>query len=147
MLEHSPVAPPWLVLPMAVVSVLLVLVHLSLLHDPAVRDSMPISRQRLRTAGGVITLFTIVVLAYSFGIVTPADPRAFAMAWLASIGLLGMVVMVATLDAANSLRLHLRECVRQRRHRRDELERLRLTVRELVGREAGAGDVSSGHDR
>lgn len=148
MFESSTIAPAWLVLPMAGVSLLAVLVHLSMLHSAEVAGSMPLSRHRLRTAGGVVTLMTIPVLAYSFGVVTPADPRAFTMAWSASMGLLGMLVVIAGLDALNSMRVHRRELRRLRAKRRDAMAELDMMV--LAHRRSDAGsasDVSSQHDR
>lgn len=125
----SPIAPWWLVLPMAALSVVIVLIHLSALADRAHNEHVPLSRRRLRTAGGVVTLITIPVLAYSFGITTPADARDFALSWAASVGLLGMIVIIASLDALNSIRLHHRTANRHARKRDELLAELRAALR------------------
>lgn len=104
-MQH-PVAPAWVVFPLAVLTGLIVLLHLSMMHDPKVFEQMPLSRRRLRTAGGVVALVAVPVLAYAFGIVTPSDPAAFTMAWSASVGILGMIVMIAAMDSLNSIRIH-----------------------------------------
>jgi hypothetical protein len=104
-MQH-PVAPAWVVFPLAVLTGLIVLLHLSMMHDPKVFEQMPLSRRRLRTAGGVVALVAVPVLAYAFGIVTPSDPAAFTMAWSASVGILGMIVMIAAMDSLNSVRIH-----------------------------------------
>jgi len=123
-------------------------VHLAMLHTSEVAGSMPLSRHRLRTAGGVVTLISIPLLAYSFGVVTPADPRAFTMAWSASMGLLGLIVMIAGLDALNSMRVHRHELRRLRSKRRNAMAELDAMVLEHRLGDAGSGsDVSSQHDR
>lgn len=148
MLEASTIAPAWVVLPMACVALLAVLVHLAMLHSAEVAASMPLSRHRLRTAGGVVTLIAIPVLAYSFGVVTPADPRAFTMAWSASMGLLGMIVLIAGVDALNSVRVHRRELRLLRAGRREAMAQLDAIVRQHRAGDAGLeSDVSSSHGR
>ncbi len=147
MIEHQAIAPAWVVLPIAVVALLASLVHLSMLHDPEVISEMPLSRRRLRTAGGVLTLITIPLLAYSFGIVTPADPRAFTMAWSASMGLLGMIVLVAALDALNSVVVHRRDLARHREQRRQTMQELAASMKlDHATRTAANRHVSSDHD-
>lgn len=143
MLSDAPVAPAWLVLPMAVSAVLIVLVHLSALHDRAHNTHIPLSRRRLRTAGGVVTLITIPVLAYAFGIATPVDAKGFTMSWAASVGLLGMIVIVAGLDALNSIRLHRHTADRTERKRDELLAQLHAALHSTSRDE----DLPSEHDR
>ncbi len=123
------IAPAWLVLPMAGLAVVATLVHLSMLNDPEASAGVPLSRRRIRNATGAVTLITIMVLAYAFGVVTLSEPRAFAMAWSASMGLLGLVVLLACCDAMNSLRLHRRDVRRLRSARRASLEDLAVKLR------------------
>ncbi|MFO7253458.1 MAG: hypothetical protein DIU60_022165 [Actinomycetes bacterium] len=75
---------------------------LALQRDP----DIPPVRRRIRTANGVLMMFTTALLAYAISVVTPATPSAFALAWLAVVGLLAIIITVALLDAAHTLRLH-----------------------------------------
>jgi len=101
----TPIAPTWLVLPMALVTMVLIAGHLQ-----AVRIAdMPESRRRIRSAADVVMLVLSALLAYAFGIATPAHPRLFTLAWSACIGLLVVVLLLAFMDSANNLRLHRRE--------------------------------------
>lgn len=120
----SPIAPTWLVLPMALVTMVMIAGHLQ-----AVRVApMPESRRRIRSAADVVMLVLAALLAYAFGIATPAQPRLFTLAWSACIGLLFLVLLLAFMDSANNLRLHRREM----RALRDESRVARQKLAELA---------------
>ncbi len=116
-LSTSPLAPAWLILPMAVVTLLVLAGHMHAMHTAT---GLPTSRRRIRSINAGLMLVTIPVLAYAFGIATPARTHAFALAWSASALLLGLIVMVALADVVNTWRLHA-----------GERERLKLQMRAL----------------
>ncbi|HEX8877627.1 MAG TPA: hypothetical protein VF777_12830 [Phycisphaerales bacterium] len=102
---HTPLLPPWVVLPVAVVMLLVVAVHLLVItHAP-----MPESRRRIRLANGWIMLLLVPLGAAAFGVVTPGDPRTFLIVWLLVIFMLIMLIVLATLDVFNTGRLYRRE--------------------------------------
>lgn len=96
------VAPVWAVVPMAIAAIIAVCAHLAVVGaDPTI----PRSRRRLRTACGVVMLAASVELAYASAFVSPANPRAFAFAWVVATALLLCVVGLALVDMLNSFRL------------------------------------------
>lgn len=119
MLASETLAHPWVVMPMAILSLLVVAGHLSLLA----RSDMPPSRVRIRTANGLVMLLSLPVAAYALAIAKPAvDQRAFVIAWTMTAGMITIVLLLALLDIANTWRLHRRE-VRVLRERLDEARR------------------------
>lgn len=103
LLSTAPLAPRWLVFPLAGFSLVVVLWHLWAI----IRTHMPPSRRRIRLANGLIMLMLIPLITLAFGVLAPADARPFVIAWLGVIGLLGLMVLMAMLDSANTARLHL----------------------------------------
>jgi hypothetical protein len=99
------IAPAWFVLPLSALALLVVAGHWVALG----RADMPMTRKRLRSANGLVMLFSIPVLAYSFGIADTAQPRRFVLAWMLSAGLLVIVLALAGLDLLYTLRLALAE--------------------------------------
>ncbi|MEM9066308.1 MAG: hypothetical protein AAGB51_12550 [Planctomycetota bacterium] len=132
----DPLAPSWLVLPLALVAMVLIAGHLL-----AVRGAdMPESRRRIRSAADVVMLVLSPILAYAFGIATPADTRTFTLVWAACVGLLFAVILLAFLDSANNVRLHrreLRQLGREARATREEIHAA-LRARARGDREADA---------
>ena len=102
MIETSPILPIWLVAPMAGVTMLLLACHLTALHA----SDMPVSRQRIRVANGVLMMFVTPLLAYVLGYATPGDPGPFVMGWTSVSVMLLMILMLAVLDMLNTARLH-----------------------------------------
>ncbi len=51
-------------------------------------------------------MFAIPLLAYGFGFATMDDPGLFAIVWIVVIGLISGILMLAGLDAINTMRLH-----------------------------------------
>lgn len=103
-MEYGPIAPTWFVLPLAMVALLVVAAHLIVLREHAI-GKMPESRRQIRMITGWVMMFTIPVLAYGFGIVSPTKEHEFLTAWTAIVGLLGAIVLMACVDALNSIRL------------------------------------------
>lgn len=134
-LSSQPLAPAWLVLPMAVVTLLVLAAHVQAMHAQA---SMPRSRRRIRTINGALMLVTVPVLAYAFGIATPARTQLFAASWSAASVLLALIIAVAMVDVANTWRLHAEE-----RARLDaQIKGLRAAARREVQRRRRGGPSS-----
>ncbi|MBC7773486.1 MAG: hypothetical protein H7210_13395 [Pyrinomonadaceae bacterium] len=109
-LASNPILPPWVVLPMAVVTMLVISWHVLAIQ----RATMPASRKRIRTANGLLMLLVTALLAYALSIMNAAVPRGaavddvrlFVLVWALIMGLLPMVIGLAMLDALNNIRLH-----------------------------------------
>lgn len=93
--QQPPLAPGWVVLPLALVALLVVGTHWILLGRAA---GVPPIRRSLRSANGLVMMLAIPVLAYGFGIVSPSNGRAFALTWILATGLLAMVLILAVAD-------------------------------------------------
>jgi drug/metabolite transporter (DMT)-like permease len=117
--RSTPLAPAWLVLPMAAIVMLILAGHCQALQ----RVDMPESRRRIRTAGDLLMLGVAPLLAYAFAIDRGDDPRTFVIVWALIVGLLALIILVATIDAANNMRLA-----------RLMRERLRKEKREIFAR-------------
>jgi len=88
-------------MPLAGLAMLLVASHVS-----ATERIEPLSRRRIRLANGWVMLVTIPLIAAGFSLIAPyTQSRAFAMVWLAVIGLLCISVMLAMIDIVNTIRL------------------------------------------
>lgn len=96
------VLPPIVVLPVAALAVLVVSAHLLTMH--AATD-VPLSRRRIRMAGGGVMLATTLALAYAFSYARPDDPVRFTAVWTGAIMMLVMVLFLGGLDALNNVRL------------------------------------------
>ncbi len=105
----SPAFPPWIILPLALVAMLIVSAHVTLTQASAA----PRSRKRLRIANGWVMLITLPLLAAGVSLVTPdRSPRLFVLTWIGVALLLTLSILLAMLDAANTVRL-----VRAEKHR------------------------------
>jgi len=104
-MPSDPIAPAWIVLPLALIALVIQAGYLLALKELP-KKMMPPSRRRIRTASGWLSMFAIPLIAYGFGIATTDDPRMFAIVWMVVIGLISGILMLAGLDAINSMRLH-----------------------------------------
>lgn len=104
-ITYTPLAPLWLIAPLAVLAMLAIAGHVLLLW----KAHIPASRRRIRLVNGVVMLFATPIAVYAFGIVTPAQASLFQFAWLMTAGLLLIILLLAILDALNSLRVHASE--------------------------------------
>lgn len=118
-LAAGSLAPGWLVLPLAFLALLATAAHIIALRE-APAGALPESRRRIRVATGWVIMPTIPLTAYAFGIAAPARPGAFMTVWTAVVGLLAVIMLLAFLDALNTVRLH-----------RVETRRLRREIHEL----------------
>jgi len=114
-LPTAPLAPTWLVLPLAGILLLFLAGYIQSLQS----GEVPPKRRRIRTANTLLMMLATPVIAYAFGVVAPANARMFLLAWLAITGLLTIIIVLAGMDAMYSVRLH-RE---QRRAVRESLRR------------------------
>lgn len=98
----SPAVTPWIILPLALASMLIVSAHVTFLQA----SEAPPSRKRLRIANGWVMLLTLPLLAVGVSLVAPErQPRLFALTWVGVVFLLALSIALAILDAANTLRL------------------------------------------
>lgn len=117
--SSGPVAPAWVIIPVACVAMLVVAAHVIALG----KAEMPASRRRIRSASGALMLLTIPILAYASSMVSPSQTRLFILSWALGVGLLTLVVALALLDMLNTLRLHRAEKAALRRSLREALTR------------------------
>ena len=101
----GPIAPLWLVLPLAGVALIVQAGYLIALKEVP-RGKIPPSRKRIRTASSWLSMFAIPLSAYGFGFASTQDPRLFAIVWMVVIALIAGILLLAGLDAVNTLRLH-----------------------------------------
>jgi hypothetical protein len=122
----GPLAPAWVVFPLAGFTLVVVMWHISGL----VRADLEPSRRRIRLANGGVMLALVPLIAFAFGVATTSEPRWFAMSWLAVMGLLGLMIVLAIMDSANTARMHAAERLELRRQTREALRIAAASVRE-----------------
>lgn len=83
-------------------------------------------------------MFAIPLSAYGFGFASTNDPRLFAMVWMVVIVLIGGILLLAGLDAVNTVRLH--------RKATDELHSEWETALRLSGSELDPRQEDDEHD-
>jgi hypothetical protein len=113
LLSPDPIAPSWLVLPIALLAMLVVAGHVLLLS----RADMPPGRRRIRTVNGLLMMFTIPLTAAAFSLVPPAQPhtRLFVMLWMLVAGLIVIVLSLAIVDVVHTFVIHRAERAELRR--------------------------------
>jgi hypothetical protein len=121
-MDPHPIAPAWLVLPIAAVALILQAGYLIAIKD-ASPEQMPPSRKRIRIATGWLSMFVIPLAAYGFGLASPSDAGTFTIVWLLVIGLVGTIVFLAVLDAMNTMRIHRSDGDRIHRELREKLRK------------------------
>ena len=121
-MDPHPIAPAWIVLPIAGVALILQAGYLIAIKD-ASPELMPPSRKRIRVATGWLSMFAIPLSAYGFGLARPSDAGTFTIVWMLVIGLIGAIVLLAVLDAINTMRLHRSEDDHVHKELREKLRR------------------------
>ena len=124
-MSAGPVVTPWIVFPLAAVTLLIVAAHILALRESA-PGRMPESRRRIRVLTGWVTLATVPMLACGFGFVPPSDASLFATLWIANIVMLATIIALALLDACNTVRL-------ARRANKDIRRQMRRALAEIRG--------------
>lgn len=120
MIRTETLLPIWLVLPLAALAMALIIGHAAAAASSPVLSEL---RRRIRLANGVLLLALVALLAYALGVLpvlerptaSLAHTRAFLFTWTAIMGLLVLVVALATADAAVMLRTAVSLRRRQRR--------------------------------
>lgn len=102
---NEPILSPWFVIPLAAATLLFLAGHLKAMQIA----EMPESRRRIRTVNGLLMMFVTPLVAYLFGIVTADDERMFLLSGTAVVSLLFMIILLALLDALNTVRIARRE--------------------------------------
>ncbi|MCW5769356.1 MAG: hypothetical protein KIT19_11800 [Phycisphaeraceae bacterium] len=122
----SPVAPAWIVFPLGGFTLVVVLWHLwTVIRSDAAPAHA--TRRRIRLANAGVMLCLVPLVTFAFGVATTASPRFFALAWLAVMGLLALMVLLAMMDSANTARMHLTD-------RADLRAQLRQAIKEPIAR-------------
>lgn len=131
-MTDEPLLPVWIAMPLAILAIVVVAAHVASMYRSG---EIPPSRRRIRVANAWLMVVAIPLLACAVSVVTPARQRAFVLVWLAAIGLVLMILVVALIDVLNNHRLH----ARSRRALRQEFERARRAVADEMTRAAGIG--------
>ena len=69
------------------------------------RARMPESRYRIRSVNGGLMLTAVPLLASAFSVVSPDEQKLFLLIWMSATGLMGIVFVLAVIDAFNNVRL------------------------------------------
>lgn len=128
-MDTGPIAPTWFVLPLAMIALVLQAGYLIAIKELG-PDRMPPSRRRIRVATGWLSMFAIPFSAYGFGIARPSDAGTFTVIWMLVIGLIAAIVLLAVLDAINTMRLHRNEGEKIHKELRENLQRDLKSIRE-----------------
>ncbi|MEQ8770846.1 MAG: hypothetical protein RIB60_10105 [Phycisphaerales bacterium] len=113
-MSPHPIAPAWIVLPLSAVALVVIAGYLVALRAAPTTEVLPPSRRRIRMASGWVSMITVALLAYGFGVATPANARVFMLVWIAGTAMVGLVLMLAFIDLADSYRIR-RDADRARR--------------------------------
>ncbi|HMN40764.1 MAG TPA: hypothetical protein PKE29_07935 [Phycisphaerales bacterium] len=120
----STILPGWVVIPIAGV-VLVVTARHVLRVETSGLDPV---RRRVRIANGLLMMLVTTLLAYALGLAPevkdaashPGEAKAFIAVWVGILGLLGVVVVLAVIDAVGTVRAGMR----MRRQLRGETRRM-----------------------
>lgn len=102
-LASGPIAPAWAILPLALLSLVVVGIHVT----KVLRSDMPASRRRIRIANGLIMMFTIPLFAFALSLADPASQqKLFAMSWMLTFALITIIFGIACFDIVNNIRIY-----------------------------------------
>jgi len=132
--------PWWVVVPLTAVVMLTIAAHVLAVQSA----EMPASRRRIRLANGMLMLVTTPMLAFAVTVSHRGSPRAFAAAWVLVMALLAMIVFLALLDIANTVRLNARERAALGREAAEALARDAARARAERSGGGGRGGVGGG---
>jgi len=100
--SFTPIASLWLVGPLAIITLLLLAGHVHL----TARICQPDSRRRIRMANGMLMMMLVPLATFALTLVAPTQQRIFVIAWMLVAGLITIILMLALMDASNTMRLH-----------------------------------------
>ena len=111
-LSAGTMVPGWVALLLAAPTMFIIARHILSISS----SDLDLSRRRLRIGNGLLMMFITALLAYALGMAevpdqprtNPGAARLFVMLWSVIVGLLGVVVLVAVLDALLTTRSGLR---------------------------------------
>lgn len=132
--------PWWVVVPLTAVVMLTIAAHVQAVQG----SEMPASRRRIRLANGLLMLVTTPMLAFAVTVSHRGSPRAFAAAWVLVMALLAMIVFLALLDIANTVRLNARERAALGREAAEALARDTARARAERGGAGTSGGMGEG---
>ena len=112
-MNPDPIAPAWVVFPIAAVVLIAVAGNIIALRE-APKGQIPESRRRIRIATSVVVMCTIPLTAYGFAVASTAKPEVFVIVWTMVVGLLGGILILAGADMLNTVRLHRKDKARLR---------------------------------
>lgn len=112
-----PMAPLWIVGPLAILTMLLLAGHVHL----TARICEPESRRRIRMATGMLALTIVPIATAALSIIAPANQRLFAVAWMLVAGLIVIVLLLAFLDMFNTFNIYIAARRELRRTTRETL--------------------------
>ncbi len=95
------VLPALVTFPLALAAMLLVSAHVTATQQ----SGAPASRKRIRIVNGWVMLLTLPLIAAGLSVVSGDQPRLFTLVWLGVVLLLFLSIMLAILDALNTVRL------------------------------------------
>jgi hypothetical protein len=104
MADATPLLPVWIVLPVAVLTLLVLGGHFWVISASA----MDPQRRRIRQATTFLMMMGTPLTAYGFGIAVPggAGGREYVIVWVLIASLLFIIIMLALMDMLHSLRLY-----------------------------------------
>jgi hypothetical protein len=133
MLDQDPILPAWLVLPLGAIALLVLAGHLLALNADSNMDPQ---RRRIRMTNAVLMMLTVPLVAYGFGVATPAHSRTFIYVWVLAAAILFLIIMVAAIDILNTWKVQ-----------RVQMRELRRKMAAARGAEARAAllGLTTGH--
>lgn len=138
-LAQGTVLPAWAALGMTGIGMILVASYVLALQ----RDSVPISRRRLRTANGVVQMFLLGAIGFATGLVLEQDRSLFLTSWMLVMVLVVVVIALALADIANNIRLARLERQAQRRATAEQLAADLRALRSSRSTKPPSGDASA----
>lgn len=100
--ENTPLLPAWVVLPVAVLTLLVLGGQFWVIS----RSAMDAQRKRLRQTTTFLMMIVTPMAAYGFGIAAPARGREYVIVWVLIAALLFLIILLALLDMLHSMRLY-----------------------------------------
>lgn len=136
--SQRPMAPLWIVGPIAILTMLILAGHVHL----TARICEPESRRRIRMATGMLALTIVPIATAALSLIPPANQRLFAVAWMLIAGLIVIVLLLAFLDMFNTFRIYLAQRREIRTNTRKALaSQVRERTKEPRVRDATAGEA------
>lgn len=132
--------PTWVVMPIALIALLGVIWHMAALGRST---SMPRSRRRIRLASSAVMLLLIPVSAAALSLIPPEQKRAFVLIWMAELGLLFIVIMLAALDMLDTHRMRMQHAAALRRDILSTRGQLLTALAGRIARAQAAADVQT----